>query len=347
MSTLDKRNYPYNCWYVAATVAEVTSKPLCRWLLDRRLVVFRTGAGDIAALEDRCAHRWGALSQGKMIGDEIACPYHGFRYDTLGQCTHIPTQSSVPARLKVRSYPVREHGTFVWIWMGDEASADVALLPEIPWYTDASYGQFRGHTEINCNYLLLQENVLDLTHLPHVHADAQQDGWLDGVPEVKVGKQTVTYTKTIRDMAIAPALTDMMGVETGKRMNRVDWGTFASPACHVSGSDYEDITPPVGGRRVYNLRSMHCTTPISHARCHYWWAFAQDFAQDLPAKMVDGFLLAVVQQDKEVLEAIQTTIDEDLCGERPAEILVASDRAVVEARRIVQRMLELESRSGG
>jgi hypothetical protein len=122
----------------------------------------------------------------------------------------------------------------------------------------------------------------------------------------------VTILKTIPDKAIAPALNEMMGVETGTHMNRVDWGTFASPGCHFSGSDYEEVSPVAGRRNRYLPRSMHCTTPISANRCHYWWAVAQDFAKDVSARDMDGFLLQVVQQDKEVLEAIQLTIDGDL-----------------------------------
>src|SRR5882762_4674878 len=109
MPSFKQRNYPSNCWWVAAPAEDVTRKPICLWLLEQRVVLFRTEGGAIAALEDRCAHRWAPLSEGKVIGDEIACPYHGFRYNTRGACTHIPTQSHVPQRVQVRSYPVREH----------------------------------------------------------------------------------------------------------------------------------------------------------------------------------------------------------------------------------------------
>jgi len=67
-----KRNYPSNCWWVAATSEEVSRKPISRWLLDQRIALFRTQEGAPVALEDRCAHRWAPLSQGKLIGDEIA-----------------------------------------------------------------------------------------------------------------------------------------------------------------------------------------------------------------------------------------------------------------------------------
>ena len=52
------RNYPFNCWWAAAATDEVSRKPLSRWLLEQRVVLFRTAAGDPVALADRCAHRW-------------------------------------------------------------------------------------------------------------------------------------------------------------------------------------------------------------------------------------------------------------------------------------------------
>jgi phenylpropionate dioxygenase-like ring-hydroxylating dioxygenase large terminal subunit len=182
--TLSMRNYPLNCWWVAGAAAEVTRKPLSRWLLEQRVVLFRTEEGAPVALEDRCAHRWAPLSQGRLIGNEIACPYHGFRYDTLGKCTLVPTQSQVPAALKVRSYPVREHGSFVWIWMGDLERADPALLPDISWFTDPGYLQVRCFGEARCNYMLLQDNVMDLTHIPYIHGDVQFEGWQQGPDDV-------------------------------------------------------------------------------------------------------------------------------------------------------------------
>ena len=58
-------------------------------------VIFNKDHGDlpsnsITALEDQCAHRSAPLSRGRLIGDEIACPYHGFRYNAAGACTHVP-----------------------------------------------------------------------------------------------------------------------------------------------------------------------------------------------------------------------------------------------------------------
>jgi vanillate O-demethylase monooxygenase subunit len=321
---------------------------MCRWLLGQRVVLFRTENGAIAALEDRCAHRWGPLSQGKLIGDEIACPYHGFRYNTRGACTLVPSQSHtpVPAVLKVRSYPVREHGTFVWIWMGDPGRADSALLPDIPWFTDPAFFQVRGYIgEVGCNYMAIQENLLDLTHVAYLHTDTLQVEGRQGPPDVQVTDRSVTFAITTPDLPASPMPAVLMGIETGKRVNRVESGTFASPACHFSGVDSEDPAPACGKRSRYTLRAMYCTTPISPDRCHYWWAVAVDFGHQLPnlAELFKSGLEAVFKQDKDILEAIQMTIDQDIRGDTAPEFLVASDRAPVEARRILKKLLEAES----
>ena len=341
-----KRNYPFNCWWVAASAAEVTRAPLCRWLLEQRVVLYRTEAGAPVALEDRCAHRWGPLSQGKLIGDEIACPYHGFRYGTSGACTLVPTQPKAPAALKVRSFPVREHGTFVWVWLGDPDKADPALLPEIPWFTDQAYFQVRGEMELRCNYMLVQENILDWTHVAFLHSQTQQEGWQAPPEEVKASDRSVSYVLTLSGVPAAPFQAIPMDIEAGKKINRREWNTFASPAFQFGGTDIEDPAPASGKRSHFYLRAMHCMTPITPNRCHYWWALAQDYGEHLPdlGEMLKSTLETVFKQDQDVLEAIQTTIDEDARGDTAPEFLVATDRVVVAARRIVKKMLDEESR---
>lgn len=340
-----RRNYPFNCWWVAAQAQEVTTRPISRWLLEHRVVLFRTEEGVIAALEDRCAHRWAALSQGQVIGEEIACPYHGFRYNTRGTCTHVPVLSHAPAKVHVRYYPVLEHGSFVWIWMGDPQKADVALLPNIPWFTDPAYLQLRGYIDLASNYMLLQENVLDPTHVTYVHADVQQEGWQASLVDIKITDRSVTAAMKISDVPVVPYQAAPMDIEPGKKVNRVDWTMFASPACNLGGIDFQDPAPASGQRGLYVMRNVHCTTPISPNRCHYWWAIAQDYGHHLTnlREVLYPVLEAAFNQDRVVLEAIQMTIDQDIRHDNAPEFLVVSDRAVVEARRILKTMLEAES----
>ena len=90
-ASLGRDNYPLNCWYVAATSDEVNASLLARQLLDRRVVLFRQSTGEIAALDDRCAHRAVPLSLGSLVDDQVVCAYHGFTYASTGACVRVPS----------------------------------------------------------------------------------------------------------------------------------------------------------------------------------------------------------------------------------------------------------------
>ena len=93
------------------------------------LVVWRDSSGKAHVWEDRCPHRGMRMSFGFVRGDHLACLYHGWQYDTAGQCRHIPAhpQLEVPQTIRVQTYAaVERNGT---IWAGAKAEADPALLP--------------------------------------------------------------------------------------------------------------------------------------------------------------------------------------------------------------------------
>ena len=92
------------------------------------------------------------------------------RFGTDGGCTLVPTQTKVPANAAVSSYRLRESGAFVWIWMGDPEEIDNHEPPvDLGYTTDADSSVVTGYYDVACNWVLIRENVLDLTHLPHLH----------------------------------------------------------------------------------------------------------------------------------------------------------------------------------
>ena len=125
-------NYPRNCWYVAATVDEVTIAPFGRRLLGDDIVLWRGASGRLSALENRCAHRAFPLSHSTIDGEQLVCGYHGCTYDHDGTCTHIPSQQRVPTGMRVRVYPVLEDPPFIWIWMGSPGAAAISAPPTVP-----------------------------------------------------------------------------------------------------------------------------------------------------------------------------------------------------------------------
>jgi phenylpropionate dioxygenase-like ring-hydroxylating dioxygenase large terminal subunit len=162
-----------NSWYVAAWDREVTRMPLGRLILNEPVVLYRREDGTPVALEDRCCHRQLPLSMGRLEGDELRCGYHGLKFDASGKCVEIPGQSSIPPQARVRAYPLVEKYNWVWIWMGDPERADPAVIPHWWWAEHRDWAFTRADmVHVRCNYQLISDNVLDVTHLAYVHASS-------------------------------------------------------------------------------------------------------------------------------------------------------------------------------
>lgn len=157
-------SYPREQWWVAAYGEEVSRAPWSRRILGRSVLLYRRGDGTPVALDNRCAHRSYPLSRGTVEGDNIACGYHGYTYAATGICVKVPAQGRVPARARVHSYPVVERGPFVWIWTGDPARADEALIPPVPGLSGDGWTHARGYYHIRANWLDLHENLQPQDH---------------------------------------------------------------------------------------------------------------------------------------------------------------------------------------
>ncbi|MBF2713667.1 Rieske (2Fe-2S) protein [Agrobacterium vitis] len=95
------------------------------------IVVWRDAKGAAHVWEDRCPHRGMRMSFGFVRGDHIACLYHGWSYDTAGQCTHIPAHPDleVPKTIRVTTYAAEERHGVIWAALADHA--DVASIPDL------------------------------------------------------------------------------------------------------------------------------------------------------------------------------------------------------------------------
>ncbi|WP_267555134.1 Rieske (2Fe-2S) protein [Rhizobium rhizogenes] len=99
------------------------------------IVVWRDNSGKAHVWEDRCPHRGMRMSFGFVRGDHIACLYHGWQYDTAGQCRYIPAHPTleVPQSIKVPTYVAEEKYGIVWATAAGEAS-----LPDIDGITEVT-----------------------------------------------------------------------------------------------------------------------------------------------------------------------------------------------------------------
>ena len=158
-----------NFWYIAAPSRALESRPIRREVEGEVIVLFRSSSGETHALEDRCRHRGMALSAGRVAGDCIVCPYHGWRYGGCGRLEHVPAlceEERLP-RLAAKSYPVAERDGHLWVWIGAEAPRGEPF--HFPGYGEPGWSGFYMHTRFEAPVEACLENFLDVPHTVFVH----------------------------------------------------------------------------------------------------------------------------------------------------------------------------------
>lgn len=337
-----ERNYPMNCWWVAAFSGEVDRELLGRWLLDTPVLLFRTEDGRAVALENRCPHRGAPLSLGCLKGDEVQCGYHGFRFTKEGANADVPSMKGPLKAARVRSFPVIERSPYVWVYLGDPSCiADVPPPPELEWTGDPDFALVHGRMDVDANYMLLKENVLDLTHFGYVHAKTFKIvDWVDP-PSFSNDGETTSYRQLFKAGPLPPTFAEPLGLAPGTPYDRENYGSFVSPALQRAAVDFSD---PATGKLTGRFRIAHATTPIDHRRMHYFWLLGRDHGkspEQLEAlKQITKIGFA---EDEEMIEAIQAIADRDPRGTAAPEVSVKMDTAGIQARRIVQRWMDRET----
>jgi phenylpropionate dioxygenase-like ring-hydroxylating dioxygenase large terminal subunit len=159
-------------WYVVARSGEVSAKRLVRRkALGQPLVLFRDAVGQAVVWLDQCPHRNVPLSAGRLVGGQVECGYHGWRFDASGSCVRVPglpEGEEAPSRCVTR-FSVREQQGFVWIW------PDLTMEPEgEPFhfeYADRDdYLTVRKSLETPGTVRMVAENALDVPHTAFLHA---------------------------------------------------------------------------------------------------------------------------------------------------------------------------------
>lgn len=96
------------------------------------IAVWRATDGTIAAWDNRCPHRGMALSHGFVRGNQLACLYHGWHYDSGGRCRYIPAHPDLepPATIHATGYGIVEAGGVIWIAVeGEPEGQETDLAP--------------------------------------------------------------------------------------------------------------------------------------------------------------------------------------------------------------------------
>ncbi len=336
------RNYPHNCWWVAGFSDDIGRDLLARWLLDTPVLLYRTEDGRAVAIENRCSHRSAPLSLGCLKGDNVQCGYHGFTFSPEGACVKVPSTNAPLTAARIRAFPTIEQKPFVWIYLGDPARIDDVPPPhDLDWADDASFAFVTGRMDIAANYMLLKENVLDLTHFGYVHAKSFGiTDWVDP-PKLTMDGDRPGYHQSFVKSPLPPIFANPLGLPTGTPFSRNNYGSFVSPALQIAAVDF--IEPDSGEVRG-KFRVCHATTPVDATHMHYFYAIARDHGNSpdemrvLLEQSEIGFA-----EDEEMIEAVQATMSRDLRGSAAPEVSVKADAPGIQARRALQRWMERET----
>lgn len=341
-------SYVRNAWYVAGWAQELEADvPSPITILGERIVIWKTGSGAVHALEDRCVHRLAPLSLGRCEGERLRCLYHGLLFDPDGRVAEIPGQEIIPPRARVRSYPIEVRHSWVWVWMGEREAADVALIPPAVGYDNSDYILGHGHLDYEAEARLINDNLLDFSHLSYVHASSFGAGpqFAESHPKV---------TSLARGVRFERWITNTFGASNRKSSVPVDgWQTydFLIPgvllmwsANYPAGTaERLGFAPPSPGDATEGLNfTSQAVTPSTDRSSRYFFSWGPHRAHG-DAAMRDGMMqLAGVAfaEDKIMIEAQQRVID---MTPDPIVMPTAHDRGVTLFNRLVDKMARAEA----
>ena len=336
--------WPKNAWYAAAWDHEVGAGLLARTICDTPVVLYRTLAGEPVALHDACPHRLLPLSMGFREGDSVRCRYHGLKLGADGVAEEMPLRND-PVNRKVctRTYPVVDRHRLVWIWMGDADKADPALIPDLWPCSTPGWVFDGGHYRVECDYRLLIDNLMDLTHETYVHQTSiGQEEIVESPLETVVDGNTVLVKRWMPDIDPPQFWRTALG-KPGK-VDRWQICEFVAPSNVIidvgvalveDGATLEDHDT---GARAFVI---DCMTPETETTCHYFWGMSRHFGQDdrgLTGRLQAG-QAGVFLEDVEVLEAQQRSI----AANRHLKLAAYEiDSGGVKSRLIINRMIKSE-----
>lgn len=338
-----------NAWYVAGWEQDLApATPFAITILDEPVVVYRAGDGRPVALEDRCVHRLAPLSRGRCEGDRLRCMYHGLLFDPDGRVVEIPGQELIPAQARVKSYPAAIRHSWIWIWMGDPARADEALIPPAVGFDHPDYILGRGQLDYAASAELIHDNLCDFSHLSYVHAESfgASEDWARTRPKITALERGVRFERW---------MTSQAGMRARRSGGLVDtWQSYdyLVPGILLMGSaSYPEGTaarlgmrppPDFAGASGVSFTSQAVTAMTGRtARYFFSWGPHRDFGDEALRDTLMGVADMAFGEDKAMIEAQQRVID---ATPEPRVMPTGADKGVTLYQRLVERMAREEAR---
>ncbi|HZU65178.1 MAG TPA: aromatic ring-hydroxylating dioxygenase subunit alpha [Novosphingobium sp.] len=308
--------WPVNAWYVAARAEELGDAPLGRQICGERMVFFRGIDGTVAALEDFCPHRGAPLSLGFVREGALVCGYHGLALACSGKVAGMPGQK-LAGFPPVRRFAVEERHGFLWVWPGAAEAADPALIPALVWADSPQWAYGGGYYHIACDYRLMIDNLMDLTHETYVHASSIGQKEIDEAPVKTRREGEEILTSRFMEGVIAPPFWQMAlraaGLPAEAPVDRWQICRFSLPShvmieVGVAMAGEGGIAAP-DARKVYSV-VVDFITPETATSHHYFWGMARRFGVE-DAALTEAIRAGqgrIFGEDLEMLERQQANL---------------------------------------
>jgi vanillate O-demethylase monooxygenase subunit len=338
-----------NCWYVAGWSHHFpASQPVARTMLGESIVLYRGEDGSVAALEDRCCHRLAPLSKGRVEGGDLRCMYHGLKFARSGRCVEIPGQGIVPPHARVRTYPAVEKDCWVWVWLGDPALADPALIPNALHHGDSQWWMQTGQLAYEANYQYINDNLLDLQHLSYVHENTlgrNSMAWANGRPQVARIERGLRVSRWVVDHPAPKYLDRPQGMMTDM------WTSYDYMAAGVfllqtrsyrAGTAAQCAMQKPQTEPLWTTVTSQAVTPIDERHTVYYYSgcLEKTFATEAQSLAQFALFERAFAEDNAMIEAQQQVIWRTA---EPRMLGISSDHALNQFRRLMAELIAAES----
>lgn len=326
-------------WYMAAWADEVRAEPLARTIAEVPVVLWRGENGRVAALLDRCPHRFAPMSRGRVDPQGLRCGYHGLVFDAAGACVENPLGGPIPAAARLPAYPVVEQDAIVWLWLGDPERADPATIPRFEFLVDPTMRNVFGYTASGAHFELLTDNLMDLTHARFLHPDFGGDLYN---PEHtwRAEGDVVTSCYLVKDIP-NPPLFELTFKANGANVDLWDDITWHAPASLYLASGFKLTGRP--REEGVTTPSAHIITPATANSSHYFWASGNKLDNPMTDdELKAGLSQAFDKEDKPMIQAVQDRMaGAEFWDLKP--VLLPTDAPAVRVRRIMDRLRQEEA----
>jgi len=341
--------YVRNAWYVAAWSCDLEAgKPFAISILGERLVIFRTATGRLAALEDRCVHRFAPLSLGRCEGERLRCMYHGMLYEPDGRVAEIPGEERIPARARVRAYPVVDRHDWIWIWMGEETQADESLIPPAVGLSDPNWLLGHGQMDYAAEARLICDNLCDFSHLSYVHAQSfgASESWAKNRPNVIQLERGVRFERWMvgepRMRARGPGSVDVWSYYDFLVPGILLMSSAAYPQGTAAASNLQAPAPDLAGEGI--TFTSQAVTPLTDRTSRYFfsWGPRKDQGDAAVRDTLMGIAHQAFTEDRIMIEAQQLVVD----ASQDRRILpTGADKGVTLYNRLVEKLASGDART--